>query len=168
MNAEDVIRLLDLAPLRWEGGYFRETWRSAAAVSEAGLPEVYRGRRSFGTAIYYLITPESFSTIHRVRGDEVFHFYFGDEAEMLLLQAGRAEKVRLGSDLASGQRPQIVVPGGVWQGMRLVDGGRFALLGTTMAPGFDPSDFEIGNREALIREFPGWEEVILRYTRATE
>jgi predicted cupin superfamily sugar epimerase len=81
--------------------------------------------------------------MHRLRSDEVFHFYLGDEVEMLQLWPdGTGRRVGLGSDLAAGMLPQTVVPQGVWQGSRLVRGGRFALLGCTVSPGFDYADFE--------------------------
>src|SRR6186997_2398350 len=130
-----------------EGGYFVETYRSTAALSPAG----YSGERALSTAIYYLITPQSFSAMHRLPGDEIFHHYLGDAVEMLLLHpTGRIETLSLGKEIATGERPQIVVPGGVWQGSRLVAGGQFALLGCTMAPGFDYADYEHGRRTELI------------------
>src|SRR5581483_11176343 len=97
------------------------------------------------TAIYYLLTPDTVSAMHRLATDEIFHFYLGDPVEMLQLRPDGSHRVAiLGPDLDAGQRPQIVVPRGVWQGARLVPGGRFALLGTTVAPGFDYADYETG------------------------
>jgi hypothetical protein len=166
MNAEDVIRLLGLVPHSGEGGYYRETWRSAGVAPETALPAGYAGERSFGTAIYYLITPDSFSALHRVRGDELFHFYLGDSVEMFLIfPGGLGEKWLLGNDLAAGRLPQRIVPGGVWQGLRLVEGGRFSLLGTTMAPGFAFEDFEAGDRDSLVRKYPRYAGEIRRFTR---
>ncbi|HXV12954.1 MAG TPA: cupin domain-containing protein [Candidatus Krumholzibacteria bacterium] len=166
LNVDDIVRLLDLRPLPEEGGLFRETYRSANALDGSALPASYRGPRSLATAIYYLITPELFSAMHRVRGDEVFHFYFGDPVEMLQLRAdGTGERLTLGSDVALGMRPQVVVAGGVWQGSRLRPGGSFALLGATMAPGFDVADFEIGQRMPLVRRYPDFAEEIARLTR---
>lgn len=158
LTIETIVRALDLIPLPQEGGLFRETYRSPITLSG--------GSRSLATAIYYLLTPEHFSTMHRVRGDEVFHFYLGDPVEILMLRAdGGGEVVTLGTDLIAGMRPQVVVPGGVWQGSRLRDGGSFALLGTTMAPGFDISDFELADRAALRVQFPGFASAIERLTR---
>ena len=159
LTIESIVRTLDLTPLPQEGGLFRETYRSPITLSG--------GSRSLTTAIYYLITPEHFSTMHRVRGDEVFHFYLGDPVEMLMLRAdGRGEVVTLGTDLIDGMRPQVVVPGGVWQGSRLRDGGSFSLLGTTMAPGFDIADFEVADRAALRAQFPAFARAVERLTRA--
>jgi uncharacterized protein len=161
LTAEEIIRLLDLAPLHTEGGYFRECYRSGVSLPPEALPAGYSGERSAGSAIYYLLTPDACSSIHRLRTDEIFHFYLGDPVEMLLLRPdGTGETILIGTDLADGMRPQIVVPGGVWQGSRLVKGGSFALMGTTVAPGFDPADFEAGERGVLLRAYPAFRESI--------
>src|SRR4051812_11520598 len=109
MTAQQLIDLLRLEPHPNEGGYFRETYRSHASTHAAHLPPGYAGARSLGTAIYYLLTPDTVSAMHRLPGDEIFHHYLGDVVEMLLLhEDGRGEIVLLGSDLAAGQRPQVV------------------------------------------------------------
>jgi predicted cupin superfamily sugar epimerase len=146
MNAQRVIELLDLTPHPEEGGFFRETYRSAGSF-EPGPP--FTDSRSQGTAIYYLLTPETYSALHRLPGDEIFHFYLGDPVRMLMLRPdGSHRSVLLGTSLET-MRPQHVVPGGVWQGSRLAEGGRWALLGTTMSPGFDYADYEAGTEELL-------------------
>jgi len=166
MTAEDVKRLLDLIPLEREGGFFRETYRSRWMISSEYLPEGIRGQRSIGTAIYYMVTRESFSTLHRLPGTEIFHFYLGDPVVMLQLYPdGKTRQLTLGQDIAAGQQPQVVVRGGVWQGLRLAEGGQWALLGTTMSPGFDYADYETGVREELIAHYPDVAEMIREYTR---
>ena len=166
LDVEDVTALLDLRPHSAEGGYFAETYRSDETLPPVGLPERYSGARAFGTAIYYLLTPDSFSAMHRLRSDEVFHFYMGDPVEMLRLSPdGTGDGLMLGTDLATGMRPQAIVPRGVWQGLRLVPGGRYALLGTTVAPGFDFADFEIAERGILLEEYPAFDEMIVALTR---
>jgi predicted cupin superfamily sugar epimerase len=166
MTAAALIDALDLVPHPEEGGYFRETWRAAEAVAGEGLPLRYGDRggnasRCFGTAIYYLLTPDTFSHLHRLRSDEVFHFYLGDAVEMLhLAPGGTGRRVVLGCDIAAGERPQVVVPAGVWQGARLVDGGAFALLGCTVAPGFDFADYEHGRRADLLHSWSAWSDLI--------
>lgn len=158
--------LLGLAPHPAEGGFYAETYRSQERVSRGGLPSRYAADRSFGTAIYYLLSPETFSEMHRLASDEVFHFYLGDAVEMLQLHPdGSGLVVTLGIDLAAGERPQVVVPRGVWQGARLVPGGRLALLGCTVAPGFDHADYEQGRREDLLRSHPAFRDRILSLTR---
>lgn len=169
MTARDVIEVLGLRPLPGEGGFYRETWRSGDVLAEHALDARYGRGKAAGTAIYYLVTdaPDGFSALHRLPTDEVFHFYLGDPVEQWRLHAdGRAERVVLGHDLAGGQVVQAVAPRGAWQGSRLCAGGRFALLGTTMAPGFDPLDYEHGDRARLLAAYPGARDVVLALTRA--
>ncbi len=168
LNPEELIELLKLEPLPEEGGFYRETYRCPSQVPSRALPGAYAGPRSLGTAIFYLLTatPQSFSAMHRLPGDEMFHFYLGDPVEMLLLHPDRSShRVELGSDLRRGQHLQFVVPGNVWQGARVVPEGRFALLGTTMAPGFDLQDFELADRQQLLRQYPQSAEWIRILTR---
>lgn len=165
LTAEQIRELLKMLPHPIEGGYFAETYRSAATVPRGALGG-YQGDRSLSTAIYYLLTPETFSAMHRVRGDEMFHFYLGDPVEMLQLNLdGSGEVLLLGPDIASGMRLQHNVPGGVWQGSRVKKGGKYALLGTTMAPGFEYEDYETGQRAGLIARYPGYAELITALTR---
>lgn len=155
-----------LRPLLPEGGFFRETYRSRLRIPKSALPGVYGQRRDAGTAIYYLLTAETFSAIHRLPGDELYHFYLGDPVELFVFpDGGRSQRILLGHDLARGQRPQALVPGGCWQGARLVSGGRWALLGTTMAPGFDYRDFVLGRRDELIRRYPRKRSLIVQLSR---
>ena len=166
MTADEVKAMLQLAPLEMEGGFFRETYRSRWTIPAEQLPQGIEGTRSLGTAIYYMVTPDSFSTLHRLPGTEVFHFYLGDPVEMLQLHRdGKTEIVALGHDLAAGQHPQVVVRGGVWQGCKLRSGGAWALLGTTMSPGFDHADYEAGRRDELVAQYPGTREMIRAYTK---
>jgi uncharacterized protein len=149
MDAATIRHLLDLAPLTFEGGFFRETYRSPHS-----------------TAIYFLLTEDTSSRFHRLRGDEVYHFYLGDPVELYVLQDGDGELRTLGTNLAHGERPQTVVPAGAWQGSRLVPGGKVALLGTTMAPGFDLAHFEAAERDTLSKDYPRWHQVIEQLTPA--
>ena len=169
LTPEQLIELLELEPLPVEGGMFRQTYCSAETIPQAGLPARYRGDKPFATAIYYLLTsdPDSFSALHRLPTDEMYHFYLGDPVELLLLfPDGGSRRIVLGQDLLHGQQVQFVVPRGVWQGSRLVPGGRFALLGTTMAPGFEATDFEGGQREELLARYSNQAELIRALTRA--
>lgn len=165
--AEEIIRLLGLKPHPNEGGYFAETYRSTLLLQPSLLPDGYEGGRAASTAIYFLLTPESYSHMHRLRGPEVFHFYLGDPVELMMLKGdGSSELHLLGTDLKSGMRPQLLIPAGVWQGSRIAGEGThgFALLGTTMAPGFSFEDYEAGARDTLIRLYPEQEERIRRLT----
>ena len=168
LTAREIIESLQLAPLPIEGGYFRQTWASDDVIAEAALPSRYRGAKPAGTAIYYLLTSEAgnFSAFHRLPTDEVYHFYMGDPVEQWLLhEDGHIDRVVLGQNIASGQHVQHVAPRGAWQGSRLVHGGRVALLGTTMAPGFDASDYEPGRRDDLAARYPAAADVIRALTR---
>lgn len=151
----DLMRILDLKPLQQEGGFFVETYRTAENIDARQFGLGHGGLRSLSTAIYYLLTPESFSAIHRVPGDELFHFYAGDPVEMLeLFPDGASRITTLGPDIRNGMKFQHLVKGGVWQGARLIQGGEYALLGTTMAPGFDYADFSKGDAEELSARHP--------------
>jgi predicted cupin superfamily sugar epimerase len=156
MTAEHLIAALGLAPLSVEGGWYRETYRSTTA---------WPSGKSASTAIYYLLTPDTFSALHRLPTDEIYHFYAGDPVELLLLGPEDAQVVLLGADVPAGQVPQVVVPAGTWQGSWLRPGGRFALLGTTMAPGFDFADYQPGQRDELRAQYPAWHEWIDRLCR---
>ncbi len=165
MTAEEVIRLLGLEPLEPEGGFCAETYR-ARATRPAGVAPGFVAPRALATAIYYVLTPTTFSALHRLRADEVWHFYLGDPVELLVLEPGADGRVlALGTDLAVGERPQAVVPAGAWQGARLAAGGRWALLGTTMAPGYDPADFELARRDDLLVRWPAQHALIEALTR---
>ena len=166
LTADEIRKRLKLQPHPAEGGYFVETYRSKHQLAQPALPAGYAGDRSVSTAIYYMLTPESFSAMHRLRGDEIFHFYLGDPVELLQLSAdGVCEVITLGRDIAAGMRLQHVVPAGAWQGSRLAQGGKYALMGTTVAPGFDFQDFEVGHRDSLVAEYPQYAGLIRALTR---
>ena len=133
MTAQEVIRLLDLKPLEMEGGYFRRSYEKMEDAVD-GKPKA--------TAIYYLLTPDTYSCLHRLPSDELYHFYLGDPVELLVIDDnGQGSPYVLGGDIARRERLQQLVPAGVWQGSRLLSGGKWALLGTTMTPGFTDDDF---------------------------
>lgn len=162
LTAEQVITALRLEPHPVEGGFFRETYRSIANLPADALAG-YPGSRSVGTAIYYLLTPKMVSAMHKLPGDEVFHFYLGDPVRMLQLWPdGSTKEAILGSDILAGQQPQLVVPAGVWQGSHLEEGGSFALLGATMAPGFDYADYVQGYFAPLSEVWPMANAIRLR------
>ena len=165
LTPQQIITRLQLIPLTIEGGHFRETYRAPLTIAASVLPAAYAADRNVSTSIYYLISPDTFSVIHRIKSDEVFHFYAGDPVEMLqLLPDGSARTVIIHNDLAAGHEPQLVVPAGVWQGCRLVRGGRWALLGCTVAPGFDYADYENGDRNQLIATYPQFSTMIRELT----
>lgn len=149
MTAEEIKTLLRLEPHPIEGGSFRRTYTAAGAVGLA------RGVRALGSAIYYLLETGTFSELHVLESDELFHFYLGDPVEMLQLYPdGRSAVFTLGPDLAAGQHVQLHVPEGVWQGTRLVGEGKMALLGCTVTPGFDFADYRNAAADELIHKWP--------------
>jgi uncharacterized protein len=167
VTVEQIKSLLHLQPLSAEGGYFAEVYRSEEQIPPSALPNRYGTGRSFGTAIYYVLTLDTFSAMHRLLTDEIYHFYLGEPVEMLQLWPdGSSKLLTLGPDILNGMRPQVVVPSGVWQGSRLAPGGKFALMGTTMAPGFDPGDYEGGVREELAGRYPAAAGIVRALTRA--
>jgi predicted cupin superfamily sugar epimerase len=161
MTAEEIKALLKLDPHPVEGGWFRRTYTSPVSVALLG------GVRPYGTAIYYLLESGTFSEMHVLTSDEIFHFYLGDPVEMLqLLPDGGSALVTLGPDLHAGQHVQLVVPAGVWQGTRLIEGGKAALLGCTVTPGFDFADYRNANADELIAKWPDEAERIRKLTRS--
>jgi predicted cupin superfamily sugar epimerase len=162
MTADQVKKALGLQPHPREGGWYVRTYESAT-MAEGGV-------RRTGTAIYYLLEPDTFSEMHRLASDEIFHFYAGDAVEQLqLFPDGTGKRVLIGNDLADGERPQVVVPAGVWQGARLAspDGGKhgWALLGCTVSPGFEYEDYEAEAAEFFERGWPGWAGLARELTR---
>lgn len=171
LTVEDLRKLYQFEPLPVEGGFFKQTYLAREVIPHAALPARYVHDKPLGTAILYLVTddPDSFSALHKLPTDEIYHFYLGDPIEMLQLYPdGHSERISLGQDVLNGQRVQYVAPRGVWMGSRLLPGGKFALIGTTMAPGFTDDDYVGGEREALIQQYPQEAELIKRLTRPHE
>ena len=226
ITADQIIEMFGMKPLKAEGGYYVETYRSAELIPRENLPDRYAADRPFGSAILYLLTPDTFSRLHRLKSDEIFHFYLGDPVTMLQLRPdGSHDVITLGQDIKAGQRLQVTVPQGTWQGCflkhsnrtppvipqsalpvipqsalpvipqsalpvipseveesvqtpsrsdssfqsrllseSLNDPGRFALMGTTVAPAFDFKDFEPAERKTLLKKYPAQKDLILRLT----
>lgn len=158
----EVIKKLELVPLPEEGGFYKETYRSNRTVSSQEL-----GEKTESTAIYYLITEESFSALHAVDQDEIFHFYAGSPVEMFQIdQNGVGSHILIGNDIFNYEIPQVIVAHGVWQGTKLKNPipGSWALLGCTVAPGFELQHFHIKSREELIKIYPHLSKEIVKYT----
>ena len=166
MDIEALKKTLGLTPLPREGGFYAESYRSAEKLPNEHLPARYPAERTLATAIYFLLTRDSFSALHRLASDEIYHFYLGDPVEMLqLAEPGAGRIVTLGTDIDRGMKPQVAVPRGVWQGARLTPGGKFALLGATVFPGFEFADFELAERKHLLATYPGFSARIEELTR---
>ena len=158
MRPDDIIKKLNLIPLAEEGGYYKQTW-----VSDNDI----EGRPS-GTAIYFLLVNsfKGFSALHTLSTTEIYHFYLGDPMELSLFHDnGEVEKVVMGQDILNGEHLQFTVPAGVIQGSKIIEGGEFALIGTTMIPGFIFDDLKIHSREEIIKMYPENRDLIISLTR---
>ena len=164
-KAQEIIKHLGLIPLPEEGGFYKETFRSQMYVSLDLNNDGTQVKRTAGTCIYYLITPDDYSALHRVKGEEIFHFYLGDPVEMFQIDDEGTRKIIIGQNITEGEKLQVVVPSGMWQGTRLIPGGEFALMGTTVFPGFEFSDFELADRKKLLTAHPELSQDIMRYSR---
>ncbi len=154
MDAQHYIKTLSLLP-HPEGGFYKETYRSLEKIS------LKHGERNYSTAIYFLLEKNNFSAFHKIKSDELWHFYSGDTLEVIEITSEGKLKI---TDLGPGNF-QYCVPAGNWFGSRVKAGGNFSLVGCTVAPGFDFADFEMAERENLLKEFPEHADVIKELTR---
>jgi uncharacterized protein len=167
MTAEQIIKHFRMQPLRQEGGFFIETYRAAQVLKKEVLPADITGERNLSSVILYLLTAKAVSLMHRLKYDEMFHFYLGNPVTMLQLHPdGSSGIITLGHDILGEQKVQVLVPKDTWQGAFIQPGGKFSLMGCTVAPGFDETDFELGDRETLLAGYPDMQEIILHLTRA--
>lgn len=164
-NAKYWIDKLGLEP-HPEGGYFRQTYRSELVIARESLPAGFAGARAASTAIYFLLEGKDFSAFHRLRSDEVWHFYAGEALVVHVIdKSGECSSIRLCRDLDAGEVPQAVVRAGCWFASHVADWKSFAVVGCTVAPGFDFQDFEMGKRAELLAKYPQHREWIAQLTR---
>jgi predicted cupin superfamily sugar epimerase len=163
-TADEIKRILGLEP-HPTCGWTALSYLSPHRVANDTLPAGYRGTHTLASVLYFLVVPERPMKLHRLRSDQIYHHYLGDPLEVLvLLPDGGGALAVVGSDLAAGMRPQLLIPGGTWHVSRVKAGGSYALLGTTEWPGFDPSDLEIGDVAALIEVYPQFRAEIAAFT----
>lgn len=142
-----------------EGGFYKETYKSPGAIK--GLD------RAYSTAIYFLLLEDKFSAFHRIKSDEVWHFYAGSPLDVFVInEQDEMEHIQLGPDRDAGQTFQAVVPAGRWFASRMADPTAYALVGCTVAPGFDFRDFEMGDRFKLMSQYPQHAALIKSLTYA--
>ena len=162
-TAEEIKAMLGLEP-HPTCGFVAETYRSPLKIPSNALPEVYddAGDRPYGSALYFLVTPEAQIVMHRIRSDQLYHPYLGDPLEVLMLfPDGTGAVAAVGADLAAGERPQLFIPGGTFHTSRLLASrASFALLASTEWPGVEPPDVEHGNIEELVAAYPDFREQI--------
>ncbi len=148
-SADYIIEKLNLKK-HPEGGYYREIYRSDEKIVKDSLPLRYEGDRNFSTSIYYLLKKGEVSKLHRLKSDEIYHFYLGASVEILMIYPDeKIEKKVLGENLEKGEKPQIIIPKKVWQGLRIIGNGDFALMGTIVSPGFEFDDFELADESVV-------------------
>lgn len=150
-----------------EGGFYKETYRSEGTIQQNQLGSDFSGDRNYSTGIYFLLTSGNFSAFHRIKQDEMWHFYEGDPLIIHMIdEKGSYSSQVIGLDLSNKQVPQFVVPKNIWFASEVVTGGIYSLVGCTVSPGFDFGDFELANRDQLTMEFPEHEEIIQQLTRS--
>jgi predicted cupin superfamily sugar epimerase len=149
-----------------EGGYYKEMYRSAEIITQDALPARFVGDRSFSTAIYFLLEKGDFSTFHRIKSDECWHFYAGNTLHIYVLHSnGELEIISLGNDLDKGERFQYVVPAGCWFASAPAEEVSFSFVGCTVAPGFNFADFEMAKAGELVKSYPQHTAIIKRLSR---
>ena len=164
INAEYWIEKLELQR-HPEGGYFKETYRSNEVILEPALPKRFQGDRAFSTCIYFLLAPYEHSAFHAIQQDEIWHFYAGSSLTIHTIdQQGRYRAVKLGRDIEHGDSFQAIVQAGCWFAAAVNNAAEYALVGCTVAPGFDFADFKMADREQLVRLYPRHREIIEKYT----
>jgi len=164
-TANQLAQQLQLLP-HPEGGYYKEVYRSASTISQQALGGTFSGDRNYCTGIYFMLTGSNFSAFHRIKSDELWHFYDGDGCEVYVIHLnGQLEVIRLGRDIANGEVYQAVVPAGAWFASRCTNADGFTLTGCTVSPGFDFADFEMAERESLLQQYPQHEVAITQLTR---
>jgi hypothetical protein len=165
-TAKDWITKLELIP-HPEGGYFREVYRSNEKINVNGLPSRYLAERTFATSIYYLLESGQFSSFHKLKSDETWHFYTGSPIIIYLIsRSGHFKKVILGNEIDKNQLLQYTIERETWFAAEPLEKHSFSLVGCNVYPGFEFDDFELGKRDHLLASFPEHSELILRLTNS--
>lgn len=162
-SADYWVEHLQLAP-HPEGGFYKETYRATEMIATCGLPDRFEGVRSFSTAIYFLLRSQDRSVFHRIKSDELWHFYSGTSLQLHVLQNGKLQIYKLGPDPTKGESLQLAIPANCWFGAHVEQPDSYTLSGCTVAPGFDFKDFEMAHRDDLITEYPQYREIIMKLT----
>lgn len=161
-NPDFWIENLQLQP-HPEGGYFREVYRSGESISADLLMARYSSERSFVTSIYFLLKSNQISAFHRLKSDEIWHFYNGSPITVYIInKEGLLSENILGRDVLNNEQLQLVIPHGCWFAAKVNQAGSYSLVGCNVAPGFDFSDFELAEKSMLAECFPQHHELISR------
>ncbi len=167
MNQEiqNLVENLELLP-HPEGGFYKEVYRSKKVIAKDALPDNFSGNRNYCTSIYFLLTSENFSAFHRIKQDEIWHFYGGSSLSVHVIdEDGNYAEHKVGMNFSAGEQPQLVVPAGCWFASSVAKKDSYAFVGCTVAPGFDFDDFELAARSELTEEYPQHSSIIHRLTR---
>jgi predicted cupin superfamily sugar epimerase len=149
-----------------EGGFYKQTYRSNEYLNAEHLPERFGGERVISTAIYFLLEGNQFSAFHRIKSDELWHFYYGTSLNIYVIHKdGSLEIIKLGNNPEAGEQFQAVVKAGCWFASKLVKGEGFSFVGCTVAPSFDFTDFELAKTEELVKEYPQHKDLIMQLCR---
>ncbi len=162
---DEIVKILDMNP-HPEGGFYKETYRSNDIIKKHALDNKFTGDRNYCTAIYFLLTSDNFSAFHRIKQDEIWHYYQGSPLYVHVIDHnGEYKRYVVGINLDQGALPQLVVPAGCWFASSVKDANSYSLVGCTVSPGFDFEDFELAERKSLVQEYPKYNEVITQFTR---
>ena len=165
VKAREWVDRLDLLP-HPEGGYYREVYRATEDIPHQALPARFTADRAFSTAIYFLLTRDNLSALHRIHQDEVWHHYDGDTLTIHVIDgAGYYRSISLGKDRSTSALPQATVVAGALFGASVESPGEYALVGCTVAPGFDFADFQLPTQAELLADYPHHEAIIRRLGR---
>lgn len=163
---KELIEKFDLS-VHPEGGYYKETYRSFEEIDNSSLPENYDGKRNCSTCIYFLLSSDTFSAFHKIKQDEIWHFYDGSPIKLFMIsEDGTYSEQIIGTNFPEGQVPQFVVPGGHWFAAKTIIPDSYSFVGCTVSPGFDFKDFELPTRKELVAKFPEHQHIIERLTHS--
>ena len=164
-KANKYIKKLQLKP-HPEGGYYKELYRAGELILPDHLPVRYKSSRNFSTSIYFLLEGNQVSTFHRLKSDELWHFYDGSTLIIYIIEeGGELKKIKLGRNMNNGENFQIQIKNNNWFGAELLDKSSFALIGCTVSPGFEFEDFEMGDKIELTKRYPEHKDIIFKLTR---
>ncbi|WP_136480533.1 cupin domain-containing protein [Cognatitamlana onchidii] len=164
-KGEKIAKQLNLLP-HPEGGFYRETYRSSGILDSISLGPSFTGKRNFSTCIYFLLTSNTFSAFHKIKQDEIWHFYKGAPIKLHIIDTkGAYKNIIIGNNLSNYETPQFIVNANNWFAAEVMESNSYSLLGCTVSPGFDFKDFELANRISLTKEFPEHSRIIERLTR---
>lgn len=164
-QAKEIIKKLNLKP-HPEGGYFREIYRSVQTIRTSELPRRFEGNRNICTSIYFLLEGTQVSCFHKLKSDEIWHFYRGSSAVVHRLKGSEYSQTIVGSNIKNGDTTQLIIKAGTWFAAEVKNKRLYSLIGCTVAPGFDFADFRLAKRSKLLKKFPQHQEIIYKFTKA--